>query len=477
MILRTLLTHERRALVHDRVPLVLLALFVGICLVASLRGAEIRRGTEAAAAAFEARHLQAASAWRDRVMAVETGAVAPEDDVFAGLAMDVARPAILPPGPLRDFSQGVTDVHPFTARVALWRSVDRLFGNYQFQSPNEVRAGAVDLSFAVLFIMPLLMIVLAFGALARDRDSGRLGLLLSHPVPVREFVRSKLIVRLGAVFAILIAALLAGLFIGAGGIPGGDRLARFLLWFLAASGYFAFWAGAIYWFVSLNRKSETTAMMMVGFWMLSSLVGPAVLAAAAQLVHPAPSQLAFLSTAREVSNEAYRSRADVMQGMLLDHPELTVENYTIPEYIRVSYLVNETVDRAVEPVLHEFEAVQERRQSFLGLLQYAAPTALAMRSINEISGTDLARQVRFEREVRAYKRGIARQVEAKVLAGERLTVAEIDAVPAYSFEESGVGAVAGRVLIPIGYLFGLGLGAAALARRNLGRLQTRFREA
>lgn len=474
--MRAILKHERRALLGNRLHVLLLGLFALICISASLRGGWYREALEGAATAFETEHLERAAAWRARVVAVESGEVAPEDDPFAGLAMDVARPAVAAPGPLADFSRGVTDVHPFTARVALWRSVDRLFGSYQFQSPNEIRAGKLDLAFAVLFVMPLLMIALTFGALSRDRDSGRLGLLLSHPISVRAVVRSKLLVRLGAVFAILVVALLAGLFIGAGGLPDGGRLGRFGFWFVAAFGYFAFWAGAITWFVSLNRNSETTAMMMIGFWVLNGLVGPAVLAAAAQLIHPAPSQLAFLSTAREVSNEAYRSRADVMQGMLLDHPELTVENYTIPEYIRVSYLVNETVDRAVEPVLEEFEAVQDRRQSFLNRVQYAAPAALAMRSINEISGTDLARQVRFEGEVRDYKRAIARHVEARVLAGERLTLAEVDAVPTYSFRESDLGAVGRSVLFPVGYLFGLGLAAASRARRNLARLQTRFRE-
>lgn len=477
MTMRAIRKHERRALLHDRVQVILLGLFILICLLASVRGAQYREALDEAATSFEAENREQAASWRERVVAVESGRVARADDVFAGLAMDVARPAVAAPGPLADFSRGVTDVHPFLSRVALWRSVDRLFGNYQFQSPNEIRAGKIDLAFAVLFLMPLLMVALTFGALSRDRDSGRLGLLLSHPISVRAMVRSKLSVRLGAVFVILVASLLAGLFLGAGGVPDGERLGRFGFWFLAACGYFAFWAGALYWFVSLNRKSETTALMMIGFWVLNSLVGPAVLAAAAQLIYPAPSQLAFLSTAREVSNEAYRSRADVMQGMLLDHPELTVQNYTIPEYIRVYYLVNETVDRAVEPVLEEFEAVQGRRQSLLSRLQYIAPAALAMRSLNEISGTDLARQVRFEAEVRAYKRAIARHVEAKVLSGEPLTLAEVDAVPTYAFRESGLGALGRSVLFPVGYLFGLGLLAAALARRNLARLQTRFREA
>lgn len=473
---RTVLAHEFRSILHDRWQVGLLLLFALLSIYAVFQGSRYREALRETATAFETEHLANAAAWREQMVAIETGETRPEDDPWAGLAMNVAMPAVLFPGPLADFSQGVTDVHPFTARVALWRSVDRLFGNYQFQSPGETRAGPVDPGYVIVFLMPLLMIALSFGALAGDRDSGRLGLVLSYPISVREFLASKLVVRLGAVLLIAAASLIVGLFLGAGGLPDGQRLGRFALWSLAAVGYFAFWAGAIGWIVSLNRRGETTAMTMVGLWVLISLVSPAILAAAAQLTYPARSQLAFLSLARQVSSEAHREQSSVMEGMLLEHPELSVDNYTLPEYIRESYLVTQTVDRRVEPVLEEFDLVQAQRRAFLGLVQYAAPAALALRAMNEIAGTDLERQVRFEREVRDYKSRIARAVEANVLAGERMSVAEMSRIPQWSFPEPGLGATARAVLAPVGALFLFGFGFAGRAAGRLARLETRLRE-
>lgn len=471
-----LFAQERRTLRRDGLQLGLIALFAATCVYAMVQGARHRSGILDSAREFQASALEEATRWRERVVAIEAGEVAPEEDRWAGLAMGVSRPAVMEPGVLADFSHGVSDVHPYVAEVSVWRSVDRLFGNHQFQNPNEIRGGQFDLCFVILFIMPLLMIALAFGVLADDRDGGRLPLLLSQPISVRQLVTSRLAVRLGGVFIVMILALLAGLFVGARGLPDAERLARFLIWLGAASCYFLAWSGLILWGVSLHRGGETTALILVGIWSLNSLVGPALLSSAAQLLHPAPSQMAFLTRAREVSSDAYRSRSDVMQGMLLDHPELNLDHYTIPEYIRTSFLVTQTVDQAVEPVLAESDVVHAERRSFLNVMQYLAPSAVAMQAMNVISGSDRERQIRFEREVREFKRRIAESIEANVLAGEPLSVAQIDRLPTFAFEERGHVATLACVSLPLAYLALLAAMFACLGLRNLTKLQTRIGE-
>lgn len=477
MMIPALVRFECRALWRNPAQMALIGLFALISLYAVFQGAAYRSNIDAAALNFEAEQLEAARNWRERVLAIEAGSVDPVDDRWAGLAMDVTLPAVARPGPLADLARGVSDIHPFTSRVSLWRSVDRLFGNHQFQSPAVLRSGQVDLAFVIVFLLPLLMIVLSFGVLAGDRDSGRLGMVMSQPVRLTRVVSTKLAVRLGLTGLVLAIAMLASLFAGADGLPDAPRLSRFALWAAMALAYFAFWAGAIFWIVSLNRRGELTALLLMGVWVLNSLVGPAGLSTAAQLVYPAPSQLAYLSDARDVSSDAYRSRADVMQGMLLDHPDLTANNYSIPEYIRTAFLVTRTVDNSVAPVLAEFDAVQERRRAFLGQVQFASPAALTLQAFNRIAGTDLPRQVRFERETRQFKTGIADYVEANVLTGERLTVAQIDGLPSFGFRETSVAALATSFMLPFGFLFLLALLLAAAGWRNLSRLQTRLREA
>lgn len=468
--------HEKRALKTEPMQLALLVAFLLASLYAVLQGAAYRQAQAEMVSSFTAEQTERNTAWRDRLVAVETGATAPEDDRWAGLAMDVSFPATISPGPLSDLAHGVSDVKPSTSRVSLWRSVDRLFGNYQVQSPIDTAAGAFDLAFVIIFIMPLLMIALSYDVLSEDRELGRLGLLLSQPISVRQLVAARLKVRFGAVAAIVLIASLIGLLTGSAGDDIATRLPFMGVWLMVATSYFLLWAAAIIWVVSLNLKGETTALLLAGLWILNGLVGPASLSAAAESLHPTPSRLAFLSEAREASAAAYKSQADIMQGMLLDHPDLTAENYSIPEYIRTAFLVTKTVDESVVPVLARFDAVQADRRQLLSALQFASPAVITLQAFNLAAGTNLERHLAYEQSVRDFKRSIAEAVEGKVLVGERLTLAEYDSLPRYGHARPSIGGILGGVALPVGFLLALSVLLGTVAHRNLGGLQKRLQE-
>lgn len=467
---------EKRTLKTEPMQRFLLIAFMLACLYAVLQGAAYRQVQVDMVQGFTAEQVEANTQWRDRLVAVENGTTAAEDDRWAGLAMDVSFPATLRPGPLSDLAHGVSDVKPATARVSQWRSLDRLFGNYQFQSPIDASAGAFDLAFVIIFIMPLLMIALSYDVLSEDRELGRLGLLLSQPITLKGLIVARLKVRLGAVAAIILVAAFVGLLAGSAGDGFFGRLPFMGLWLLMAGAYFLLWAAVIVWVVSLNLKGETTALLLVGLWIVNGLIGPASLSAAAESIHPTPSRLAFLSEARQVTADAYKSQADIMQGMLLDHPDLTVENYSMPAYIRTAFLVTKTVDEAVEPVLNRFDAVQEERRSFLSKLQYAMPAVLTLQALNQAAGTDLERHLAFETSVRSFKKSIAEGVEGKVLVGERLTLAEYDSLPRFENQAPSAGDIAGRLVLPVGFLLILSFLLGTTAYGNLRKLQKRIRE-
>lgn len=476
MSIQAITAQEKRALKTEPMQLILLVAFLLAGLYAVFQGSSYRQAQADAVTSFTVAQEERNTAWRDRLVAVENGTTAPEDDRWAGLAMDVSFPATLKPGPLSDLAHGVSDVKPTTSRVSLWRSVDRLFGNYQVQSPIDTAAGAFDLAFVIIFIMPLLMVALSYDALSEDKELGRLGLLLSQPISVRQLVTARLKVRFGAVAAIVLLVSLVGLFAGSTGQDIGARIPFMGVWLLVAGAYFLLWAAVIVWAISLNLKGETTALLLAGFWILNGLVGPASLSAAAESLYPTPSRLAFLSEAREASAAAYKSQADIMQGMLLDHPDLTAENYSIPEYIRTAFLVTKTVDDSVVPVLSRFDAVQAERRSFLSKLQYAAPSVLALQAFNLAAGTDLERHVAFEKSVRDFKQTIAQSVEGNVLVGERLSLADYDGLPRYENQAATVGRILGSIALPIVFLLLLSTLLGTIARNNLDKLQSRIRE-
>lgn len=467
-------SQERRALVKDRARLLLLVGFLLLCVVALANGAMHRSALSRSTQAFVTEKQEALDKWQTRAQAVESGKVKPEDDAWAGLAMDVKLPVSAQPGPLADLSVGVSDHQPTTAEASQWRTVDRLFGNYEYQSPAVLAQGPFDLAFVVIFVLPLVMIVMAFDVLSEDRERGRLGLILAQPVAVGTVVFSRLRVRLGALLGVLVVALVCGLVVGAGGIDVSARIPRFLLWSALACVHFGLWAAIIAWVVSWRRTGEATLLVLVATWALTCLIGPACISAATEAVYPTPSRLQLLSQVRQASSEAYQSRADIVQGMTLDHPELEADQYSLPEFIRTAYIVTQTVDGGVAAPLATFEQVQADRQRFLGFAQYLSPAVLTLQAFNETAGTSLARQRAFERQARQFKRDLAQRIEQHVLTGRRMTVAELDALPRFSFEEASLEQVLGRAAVPLGFLALLAAVFATLAARNLARAGARI---
>lgn len=476
MITQAIMEQEHRALRSEPIQRFLLLAFLVASLYSVFQGASYRLSQSDMVTNFVAEQQDRNTTWRDRLVAVENGTTENSADPWAGLAMDVSFPAVIEPGPLSDLAHGVSDVKPATSRVSLWRSVDNMFGSYQVQSPIDAASGAFDLAFVVIFIMPLMMIVLSYDVLSEDRESGRLGLLLSQPISVRQLIFARLKVRFGVIGAIVILTAVTGLFVGT---ADGDLFARLpfmAIWLLVTACYFLLWAAVIVWAVSLNLKGETTALLLAALWIMNGLVGPASLSAASESLYPTPSRLAFLSEAREASADAYKSQADIMQGMLLDHPDLTTENYSIPEYIRTAFLVTKTVDVSVVPILERFDTAQAERRQFLSVLQYVAPAVLTLQALNLSAGTDLDRHIRFERSVRDYKRSIAEAVESKVLVGERLSLAEYDDLPRFEAVAPSIGGVLSRVIVPVGFLLMVSVLLGVIAHGNLGKLQKRIRE-
>ena len=476
MTLGAISAHERRSLFGRTTTVLTLAMCIAVSGYALYRGAVKRHALVAAQDSFlqsyEAKHKK----WRERLAAVQRGDTKGNKDRWAGLAMDFAPPAALPPGALADFSTGVSDLQPMVTTVSQWRTIDRLFDNYQFESPAALAAGPFDLAFVVIFLLPLAMITLSYDTLSGDREQGRLGFLLSNAISLRGLVVARLRVRFGAIIALFLLMAGMGLVLGAASTDFDFRLGRFAIWSAIGVLYLGWWAAMLAWVVSLNKRGDTTVLLMVGLWAVTSLVVPAGATAVAESLYPSPSRLDFLSQVRSKSSLAFKARSKLVKGMVLDHPELVADDYSLPEYIRTAFVVSRSVDREVQPVIDAFDVIYDARYRFLHQVQYVSPAIVALQGFNESAGTALHRQRTFERSARSYKRTLADRLEAKVLAGRRLTLEDVDGMPEFQFQEPAWRTVASRLAMPAVYFVVLGLLFAWRTGRNLQRLQTRIRE-
>ncbi len=241
--------------------------------------------TQAARAAAEGAE---SSVWLDQ------GAKNPHSAAHFG------RFALRPEPPLAAFDRGI---HDHVGR-AVWLEA-------HWQDPFELRPAEdrtaihrfaeLTPAWILQIIVPLLIVMMAFGSVAREREQGTLRMLMSLGVRGRQLVAGKTL-GLGLALTMVlvpVAVLAFGLLLGAGGTHGAGSDAGGRLWGGALVLVVAYAAYLVLFLVlSLAISARAGAargalLSLLAVWMMVTLIVPRWAADLAERVAPTPSPRAF----------------------------------------------------------------------------------------------------------------------------------------------------------------------------------------
>ena len=264
------------------------------------------------------------------------------------------------------------------------------------------RVGALTAAQVLQHLVPLLIILLAFGALAGERERGTLRQLLSTGIGRRELAVGKSLGIAGALALLLVPAAVVGaaaLVVGSPG-PASSPLARgavlagvylaYFTAFLALSLAVSAWA----------RSSRTALVILLGVWVMNGLVAPRVAVDLSKWLHPTPSAVEFARTmerelASGVDDISRPDRAALTERLLTEYGVERVEDLPINEsgvYLQESEeFGNRIFDRNYGALWDTFE----RQGSVHETLAVAAPL-LAVRTLSMgLAGTDVEQHRHF----------------------------------------------------------------------------------
>lgn len=148
----------------------------------------------------------------------------------------------------------------------------------QTETGNPLRAlvGHFDMSFWIVYLLPLMLLLLSFNSLSEERDKGNWRLIAAQGISEKAWVKSKLIVvALSAVILILIAGI-AGTLIN-GVVFGQSFSFSDGLFFLIAIFYLFFWLSLFYFINSLRRSTAYNALVSGVSWVGLCLVLPVII--------------------------------------------------------------------------------------------------------------------------------------------------------------------------------------------------------
>jgi ABC-2 type transport system permease protein len=462
MNLSDMFLHEWRTRLARPAALASLAAFAAILIYAAIGGRIERDARASAIAAHEDQGIDAMERWLADLQALETRGAQSGVSPWSASPMDLEFPSSLPPAALADFAIGQADLLPSAGKLSLWDPDVRLFSRYELEDPVSLALGALDLSKAVVLLLPLLMIVLAFDILSAERDAGRLRLTLAQGADLRRLFWQRLGIRCAIVVAATMTVAAAAFAFNAAS-PLSARLPAFIVWCACSVAYGTFWFATIGYVSSNNRSGESNIVRLLLCWAGFTLIVPAAVTAIAEAIYPSPSRLAYLAQARRIEIETERREGVVASGFFIDHPELVVDDASeMPAYLRTAFFVTSTVDNATRPVLAEFERTTASRDEALALLRYVSPAIIAHGVFNEVAGASSARHHSYMAQAREFKAAYAKQAGPFIAAGRRMPSHRVKTLPRFRFNDVTIGAVVAGALPALTFL-AFATGALVLA--------------
>lgn len=215
------------------------------------------------------------------------------------------------PTALTAIDQGI---EPYVG-VSVWLEAHKMneLAHRQAQDGTALtRFGELTAALIAQVLLPLLVILLAHGAFAAEKEKGTLRQLVSLGIPARALAAGKLVGAAAALATIIVPAIaLAAAAVALHSQGSGAEGARFSLLVLTYLVYLAGWALLALAISARASTSRGALVALLGIWVLSCLALPRLAVEVAAWARPAPSAVAFsdaLERAKSPAHSAERAQ-------------------------------------------------------------------------------------------------------------------------------------------------------------------------
>jgi ABC-2 type transport system permease protein len=342
-----------------------------------------------------------------------------------------------PPGPLAFFDFGIEDYAGSMVYLEAHRQNSANFSNAR-QSSALLRFGRLTPAFVLQTLMPLLIIFLAFGCVARERESGTLRLLLAQGISGRTQLLGKMAGQGSIVLLFAAPGLIAPLFLD--GVNGTT-----LLMFGAYAIYLLFWVGAAVMVSALARNAKGALLLLITLWMTTVILLPRMASQIAGAAVPLPTRL-------ETDILIHRDLKAIGDSHNPDDPYFsefkarTLAHYGVQriEDLPVDYtgLLLVEGERLTSELFAKYAdqaaAIEDGQNTWVDRIGLSSPLQALRRVSMALAGSDLSAQRHFMGAVEAHRftfvQGLNQlQAEHVKEAGERISRTHWAELPKFEY--------------------------------------------
>ncbi|WP_299524115.1 hypothetical protein [Winogradskyella sp.] len=217
------------------------------------------------------------------------------------------------PSPLMVYGVGQAEQYGYYKRLTIMSSPYDADMVEEIANPERLQTGNLDFTFAIIYLLPLLLMICLYNIKGAEVDSGILPLINVQAASIQSWLWN----RIGFYF-ILIIILLALLFVYGGFLTNifdkdVNGFFVFLLWTII---YLLIWTAVFGVIIQLGSTSISNTLKMVGAWLLFTFIIPGIVHQWISTQYPANLMTDFIDAQRDEKNKLYALPDSVLQEKL-----------------------------------------------------------------------------------------------------------------------------------------------------------------
>lgn len=281
------------------------------------------------------------------------------------------------------------------------------------------RLGELTAAAVLQWLVPLLIVLLTFGAFAGERERGTLRPLLSLGVSRRALAAGKALGAAAPLALILVPAAVLGAVAMALFAPpeaAAWSLPRVALLALVYLAYFVVFVGLSLLVSALARSPRSALLILLGFWFANGFIAPRLAADVAERVHPGLSEEAFAEGVAAVGELSWPDLlVTVSDSLMVEEGVSTVDSLSV-NIMAVRLYEGEKIETAgyrevFEQLADGFEGQGRVAQAgaVVAPLLAVAPLSTAL------TGTDYRHHRHFAEAAEAYRYGYVQTLNQNLI--------------------------------------------------------------
>ena len=297
---------------------------------------------------------------------------------------------------------GQRDVAPYVLRVRALALEGQIYESENYNAQMAL-PGRFDWAFVLTYLAPLFLIALLHDLRSSEHEAGRQTLLDVMARSRHALWARRIVIRVGLLFAALVAPLAVGSLMSGSGGAG-------LVVIALAGAYLLFWA-LVYLVVSrLQLSSVANAASLAAVWLVATLVLPGLALLTINSAIPVRQGVELTLAQREAVHAAWdKPKEATLQAFFRHHPEW---RETAPVeggfHWKWYYAFQHLGDLSVAEQTQAYRAGLMARDTWTRRIGYILPSVGVQVALHRLARTDLEAQLSYQDRIRKYHERLRR---------------------------------------------------------------------